>query len=34
MEYDISSFNTIRQKLNLAAVEYANTQGINFSEKA
>ncbi|MFY8165113.1 MAG: mechanosensitive ion channel family protein [Sediminibacterium sp.] len=33
MEYDISSFNTIRQKLNLAAVEYANTQGINFSEK-
>lgn len=34
IDYEIANFNAIRQELNLAAIEYAQAQGIKFSEKA
>ena len=33
IDYEIASFNAIRQQLNLVAIEYAQAQGIKFSEK-
>jgi MscS family membrane protein len=33
MEIDLDTFQMLRERLNLAAIEYANTHQIQFSEK-
>jgi hypothetical protein len=33
MQLDLDAFQMVRERLNLAAIEYANTHQIQFSEK-